>query len=313
MATPFHRQQQIDEHFNFHDLDKHAASEMRQKLPAKDFHNLDYLIINKGYITKDIALVKTRYRTTYTRLELVEAYTDGLVLMGERRYRLALDKLERLVVQRLLELTKLGMSGVESAKALKTRADAISKALAEYNIASGQLNPPREQLTWPQVIQTVCLAEFDILRDTRTDIRNLAWTNPSRREARLLYFDIKRAKEEIQRLNIEITRLITFMIDDHVDYWRAIRANIITNPHLAREMSEQWKYRTAINRSIVSASELNLNAPLPPWAIDTLGLTQVVVEYEEDNDAPGMERELVGIDDDMMIQLMENLEVDIAE
>jgi hypothetical protein len=26
LSTPFHRQQQIDEHFNFHDLDKHAAS-----------------------------------------------------------------------------------------------------------------------------------------------------------------------------------------------------------------------------------------------------------------------------------------------
>lgn len=26
LASPFHRQQQIDEHFHFHDLDKHAAS-----------------------------------------------------------------------------------------------------------------------------------------------------------------------------------------------------------------------------------------------------------------------------------------------
>jgi hypothetical protein len=26
MTTPFHRQQQIDEHFAFHDIDKHAAS-----------------------------------------------------------------------------------------------------------------------------------------------------------------------------------------------------------------------------------------------------------------------------------------------
>lgn len=26
LSTPFHRQQQIDEHFAFHDLDKHAAS-----------------------------------------------------------------------------------------------------------------------------------------------------------------------------------------------------------------------------------------------------------------------------------------------
>lgn len=26
LATPFHRTQQIDQHFNFHDLDKHASS-----------------------------------------------------------------------------------------------------------------------------------------------------------------------------------------------------------------------------------------------------------------------------------------------
>ena len=39
-------------------------------------------------------------------------YNDALVLVNERRYRQALDKLERLVVQRLLELTKLSMSGV---------------------------------------------------------------------------------------------------------------------------------------------------------------------------------------------------------
>jgi hypothetical protein len=26
LSTPFHRQQQIDEHFHFHDFDKHAAS-----------------------------------------------------------------------------------------------------------------------------------------------------------------------------------------------------------------------------------------------------------------------------------------------
>ena len=39
-------------------------------------------------------------------------YQDALITMNERRYRCAVDSLERLVVQRLLELTKLGMSGV---------------------------------------------------------------------------------------------------------------------------------------------------------------------------------------------------------
>jgi hypothetical protein len=41
-----------------------------------------------------------------------QEYIDGLLLTNERRYRRAIDKLERLVVQRLLELTKLSMSGV---------------------------------------------------------------------------------------------------------------------------------------------------------------------------------------------------------
>lgn len=38
-------------------------------------------------------------------------YQEGLKLLSERKYRRALDKLETLVVQRLFELTKLGMSG----------------------------------------------------------------------------------------------------------------------------------------------------------------------------------------------------------
>jgi len=38
-------------------------------------------------------------------------YQEALVLMNERKYRRGLDSLELLVVQRLFELTKLGMNG----------------------------------------------------------------------------------------------------------------------------------------------------------------------------------------------------------
>lgn len=41
-----------------------------------------------------------------------EAYQQASKLLVERSYRRALDNLERLVVQRLFELTKLGMSGL---------------------------------------------------------------------------------------------------------------------------------------------------------------------------------------------------------
>lgn len=43
------------------------------------------------------------------------AYDDALSELVQREYRLAIDNLERLVVQRLFELAKLGMSGLGAA------------------------------------------------------------------------------------------------------------------------------------------------------------------------------------------------------
>ncbi|KAJ7163394.1 hypothetical protein C8R43DRAFT_841201, partial [Mycena crocata] len=149
-----------------------------------------------------------------------------------------------------LELTKLSMSGVgykrreKIGKVLKTCAEAIQKAVAEYNIAASQLKPPREQLTYADILKVVALAEFD-------DVRKLPWANPARHKARRLHFGIKRAKEEIRRLNIEITRLITFMIDDHIDYTLAIHSCSLTEPHLARQLSDQLVGRARINGAIV--------------------------------------------------------------
>jgi hypothetical protein len=101
---------------------------------AKHAHQrLDYDIIHNGFTRKQITQVRTRYRTTYTRwvahneevcryeeehgiearwLPDSPAYNDALKLLSERKYCRAVDRLERLVVQRLFELTKLGMNGV---------------------------------------------------------------------------------------------------------------------------------------------------------------------------------------------------------
>ncbi|KAJ7858800.1 hypothetical protein B0H14DRAFT_3447008 [Mycena olivaceomarginata] len=244
LCTLFHRQQQIDEHFHFHDVDKHAASgnfiyhNYRQALekiaissgqlshlestlqtttadyenyhPAEvqyfrdvrkepeqvqhtvnyieklqkyvevvaasdqaksEFQRLDYNIVNNGYTKPQITLVRTKYHTTYTRLLAVE---EDLLRYEEEH---ALGEVERLVVQRLLEMTKLGMNGLaynlheKISKALKTRSEAICHALITYNNAAAALSPPRERLSFAQVIHTTSLAEFNILRDTRQDIR----------------------------------------------------------------------------------------------------------------------------------------------
>lgn len=83
----------------------------------------------------DTRKIQARYTSSYNRwhalneqvcllegeLGIVERWTpgsqdykDALVLLRERKYRIALDKLERLVVQRLFELAKLGISGIGS-------------------------------------------------------------------------------------------------------------------------------------------------------------------------------------------------------
>ena len=46
----------------------------------------------------------------------MQEYEDGLVLVRECKYCQALDDLERLVIQRLFEMTKLGMSGIGMSK-----------------------------------------------------------------------------------------------------------------------------------------------------------------------------------------------------
>jgi hypothetical protein len=94
-------------------------------------------MIQEGYTGVQITKIVTQSRTTlqrwlakneevlrYEEMHNIEVrwaptmqeYEDGLVLVRERKYRRALDDLERLVVQRLFEMTKLGMSGVGVSK-----------------------------------------------------------------------------------------------------------------------------------------------------------------------------------------------------
>ncbi|KAJ6485994.1 hypothetical protein C8R45DRAFT_1098732 [Mycena sanguinolenta] len=427
LCTPFHCQQQIDEHFYFHDLDKHAGSgnfiyqNYRQALEKiainsgqlsrlestlgttatdyeayhaaevkyfdglrkepeeiqqtvnyieklqkygeavesseaakREFKCLDYNIVNNGYTGRQITLVQTRYRTTYTKLLALEedlcryeeehhivtrwtsdsiAYIEGLKLTMERKYRSALAEVERLVVQRLLELTKLGMSGLaynlheKISKALKTRSEAIHRALTTYNDVATALSPPRPRLTFTEVLQTTSLAEFDILRATREDIRHLPWTQPARREAMALHFGIKRAKEEIRRLNVEITRLLTFLIDEHIDYYKAIAANVVVDPSLAVELQRRWCHASHTSQLVGFSGRIfpgqrlggdpNRGDGIPPpfWLASELGVTVMSVEYDEmdelppvnvDDDEDLIVREL-DVEEDGIVQLMDHL------
>ncbi|KAJ8082799.1 hypothetical protein PM082_008655 [Marasmius tenuissimus] len=275
------------------------------------------------FTTKHIKQIEVRYRTTYQKFDrLTEEVADWEVEHGiteqwtpespefldaekgivQQEYRQSLEQLERLVVQRLFELTKLNMSGVgykqrtKITQALKSRAEAIKKALDAYNSAAERMDPPRATLSWNSIIEMASLADFDLLKDTHLDIAQLPWAKPDNRQAMQLHFGILRAREEIDRLNVEIKRLVTFMLDDHADYHHAIISTRDSNPDLASELVRQQTHRLAIHARIaerlLSTSKLNGftgdltpgerlsgnpeqtdSVPLPPW-VDILGIVR---------------------------------------
>ncbi|TFK59430.1 hypothetical protein BDN72DRAFT_905854 [Pluteus cervinus] len=393
LATPFHRHQQINEHFHFHDLDKYAAAgtfiyqnyvqalhwihvdgallatledefskkynydELLQEEKAylislqteppeylqdieylerliklqdykiaadeanKERLDLDRKVIYLGLSGNKITTIKARATATFTWWtefhEKVCAYEEQNNIetrwtpdsvewvktskyMTERKYHLAVDNLERLYVQRMLELTKLGLSGIgyklreHIGKALKARAEAIRNALTAYNSAAKILDPPREQLTWKRLMEIGGLSEFDLLRDTRHDVRKAVWTNPRIREAMNFHFCVKHAIEERDRLNIEIRRLITYMLDQEHDFRRAYVSKLGSDSSSAAEIKLRWEFATRVNASIAKViartsqltgftgsltpgsrvgRNVGIDLTLPPWATPLLGIT----------------------------------------
>lgn len=183
-------------------------------------------------------------------------------------------------------------------------------------------------------MNAVSVADFDLLRDTRQDIRTLDWAQVANREGTVMYFRLKRAKEEICRLNVEIRRLLTFLYDDYVDHYRAVSRYVMTNPSLAHEISARWCYRQQLHEVIVKRliqtsklpgfsgslfhgerkgrdPSLNANIPPPPWVTELLGISEVVVEYEEalDTDPHPISAIDVDVDTDIFVELLENLAV----
>ncbi|KAJ7800266.1 hypothetical protein B0H14DRAFT_3092678 [Mycena olivaceomarginata] len=170
----------------------------------------------KEKVDKDLETVQELER----QLDIADRWTTAsprwvstTVAIKKRKYLLALDALELLIVERIFELTKMNQSQTgykmrkHIAKALQARSKAVRNAIDRYNSAASLLDPPMPHLTWEQVVEYAFLADFDILRDTRAEIQSRPWTRPAYRLAMDRYFKILRAREEIRRLNVEIPRV----------------------------------------------------------------------------------------------------------
>ncbi|KAH8814625.1 hypothetical protein DL96DRAFT_1684899 [Flagelloscypha sp. PMI_526] len=169
-----------------------------------------------------------------------------------RDYRLKLDALEKLVVQRIAELEKMNLAETGYAlrkkigTALKARSAAIRKSLEQLNEAGSRLYPPRCPLQWDEVVEFGFLAKFDTLRGSSGEIGSRAWSSPGSRELVDRHFKYLRAHEERERLNIEITRLITYIYEECAVYEEAVEQARTNHPLLVfaieREFAERGRF-----------------------------------------------------------------------
>ncbi|PPR04386.1 hypothetical protein CVT24_013215 [Panaeolus cyanescens] len=188
----------------------------------------------------------------------MQEYTDTVKYISERKYHRALDKLQKLVVQRLFELHRLHMNGVGYrarsllAKAMKSRSRAIQNAVNQFNQAAQQLQPPRKPIDWHQLAKYNFVEEFNLLRHSSRDIREEKWSNDGVREAMKLHQRIKRAREELLRLNVEVSRLYTSIADEKQVFSKAL--DRLSEGNKAQEYGAVEVYcnrRTRVNNVIM--------------------------------------------------------------
>ncbi|KAG1892860.1 uncharacterized protein F5891DRAFT_963824 [Suillus fuscotomentosus] len=153
------------------------------------------------------------------QLEDIEWQNAGWLVVN-RKYQLALDTLEGLIVARIFELSKMNRAGTgykmqkHISKALQVQSAAIHTALDCYNLTARALSSPRPALKWEDVVEYAFLTDFELLRDAHEDISQCPWATPSGRHAMDLYFKMCHAREEIERLNVEIRCVATYLQDE---------------------------------------------------------------------------------------------------
>ncbi|OCH88551.1 hypothetical protein OBBRIDRAFT_734191 [Obba rivulosa] len=181
-------------------------------------------------------------------------YQETLKFMRNRDFHRALEKVQQLVIQRLLEMLKANMTGLGYKmrtsiwKALKTCGKAIHSALKKYNTLARQMDPPAPTLEWKDVLNYTFVSEFDLLRHSHSsstsEVGTRPWAVPFNREIAAKYWKIRGAYDELKRLHIEIPRLRTHI---QVEFKHAIEICCEMDPLLAAELQAHYQRLKRVN------------------------------------------------------------------
>ncbi|KAH9855188.1 hypothetical protein C2E23DRAFT_724520 [Lenzites betulinus] len=179
--------------------------------------------------------------------------------VATRKYQRALSNLQRLVVQRLFELHKMNISQTgyrmrrHIAKNMQTRSRALRNAIQTYNSAAAALDPPRPKLDWDTVSHYHLLQEFELLNDTRADVRDKPWAQPAVRETVRRARRVARAHEEIASVNLEAQRVHTSIHDEERMFARILEQLRSTNDIAYGAVLEYTTRRRAASAHVLTS------------------------------------------------------------
>ncbi|KAG2096945.1 hypothetical protein BD769DRAFT_1631409 [Suillus cothurnatus] len=154
-------------------------------------------------------------------------YVEALKYYGQQHFIRVVKELEGLAVQRLIELSKVNLSGTGYkmckyiSKAITQQSSAIHTALNRYNKLAPLHVPPRPILDYAEVIGP--------------------WAIPENRKMAAKFFKVLCSHEEITRLNVEIGRLHAWMEFEEKSMISTIAAlKCEGSPLLAFELQRQY-------------------------------------------------------------------------
>jgi len=111
------------------------------------------------------------------------------------------------------------------AQALARCCTAIHNAIDRYNALAPLQTPPRPHLVYSEVVEYCNFSKFEIIKHSDHNLLSKDWSVLHNRQAANKYFKLERAKEEVQRCNIEVARLQAWVDQDDAELSRAVAAH----------------------------------------------------------------------------------------
>jgi hypothetical protein len=143
-------------------------------------------------------------------------------------------------------------------------------------------------LEFSDIASYAWLGEFDLLKHSRHHVLEKPWASKVNREVANHYFKILRAREEIQRLNVEVGRLAAWVDDEDTHLQSTFKSLLESDPALSHEIRCVYEERKRVND--VHRRRIDAIYDLPGYS----GLRRVEREGIVEGDAAEMMADLRG-------------------